>query len=181
MPVVGLVLPIRRALSRTLRDSLDMYHNVVHDSVVTVRRLSDLGFDFGESFIALLLVVIGVIVYYMVPLSFIFNELGMFFNIMTTILLGMVVGQTMVTQVFEHYLERGFVYLIMWGRDRILTNVVITNLSAHRPRNRKTAVMFTLCLGFVIFAAALFTLQSRSIPNNLEWAYGADIVRPPTA
>ena len=51
------------------------------------------------------------------------------------------------------------------------------NLYAHRPRNQKTAAMFTLCVGFVIFAATMFVLQANSIPQNLEWNAGSDIVR----
>ena len=61
--------------------------------------------------------------------------------------------------------------------DRILAHIVVKNLYAHRPRNQKTAAMFTLCVGFVIFAATMFVLQAQSIPENLEWAAGADIVR----
>lgn len=35
--------------------------------------------------------------------------------------------------------------------------------------------MFTLCLGYVIFTATMFSLQSSSFSQNLEWIYGADI------
>jgi len=37
-------------------------------------------------------------------------------------------------------------------------------------------MMFTLCIGFVIFAAVMFQQQADSIPQNLEWVAGADVV-----
>ena len=36
MPVVANILPIQRALGRTLRDSLDVYHHVASDVSVRV-------------------------------------------------------------------------------------------------------------------------------------------------
>lgn len=35
--------------------------------------------------------------------------------------------------------------------------------------------MFTLCLGYLIFAATMFRLQSNSLSETLEWTSGADI------
>jgi hypothetical protein len=88
MPLAGVVLPIRRALSQTLRDALDVYHNVVNDTVVRIRRLENVGASLTETFIAILLVVIGFVVYYLVPLAFIFNNIAFFFRVLTVILLG---------------------------------------------------------------------------------------------
>jgi len=176
LPILGMLLPIRRALSRTLRDALDVYHNVAYDSVVKIQRLENLGVSVTETMIAILLVVLGFIVFYLVPLSFLFNKITMFLNILTVILLGMVIGQVLLTQAFDFALEKLFVYLIMWGPDRKLIHIVTKNLAGHRNRNKKTAIMFTLCLGFVVFAATMFVLQAKSIPQNLQWAVGADVV-----
>ena len=210
MPILGVILPIRRALSQTLRDSLDVYHNTVYDSIIRVQRLENIGVSVTTSIVSIILVVVGFVVYYLVPLSFIFNNITFFFRILTLILLGtsararasrrdqtarasahdvgactrgawansgMVIGQVLITQSFELYLEHGLVWLLIWGRDRILAHIVIKNLHAHRPRNQKTAIMFTLCVGFVIFAGTMFVLQAESIPENLAWLAGADVVR----
>ena len=39
IPILANIVPISRALSRTLRDSLDVYHNVVSETVVTVMKV----------------------------------------------------------------------------------------------------------------------------------------------
>ncbi len=139
MPLAGMMLPIRRALTQTLRDALDVYHNIVYDSIVRIQRLESLGVSLTETVVAVVLVSIGFLVYYLAPLSFIYNNLSMFLNILTTILLGlrrpwrrpwrrrsdlaaapaaMVVGQVLVSQVLDVYLEKLIVLGIMWGRDR---------------------------------------------------------------
>jgi hypothetical protein len=47
---------------------------------------------------------------------------------------------------------------------------------AHSDRNKETGIMFTLCLGFIIFAGAMLALQGRSLADNLKVFIGADVV-----
>lgn len=43
MPIVSNILPIKKALSKALRDSLDLFHRVVNDLLVTVEKLERMG------------------------------------------------------------------------------------------------------------------------------------------
>ena len=43
MPLLSNILPIMRALSKTLRDSLDLYHRVVDEITISVVKLEKLG------------------------------------------------------------------------------------------------------------------------------------------
>ncbi|KAJ3372407.1 hypothetical protein GGF31_001848 [Allomyces arbusculus] len=177
LPLVGMLVPIRRALTQTLRDALDIYHHVVFDSIVTIKRLTDLGINIGETILALLLVGVGFMVYYMVPVAFIFNDTGLLFRILTIILLGMVVGQTLVAQVLQHVLEMAVMaIMVVAAGDKVILGVVAKNLASHLKRNQKTALMFTLCLAYIIFAAVMFQLQANTLAQTLEWTYGADLV-----
>ena len=80
-------VPIRRALSKTIRDALDIYHNIVFDTTLQIRKLENIGLSLTETIISVLLVVGGFLVYYLIPLSFIYGRLDLFFRIMTVILL----------------------------------------------------------------------------------------------
>ena len=40
--------------------------------------------------------------------------------------------------------------------DRVLYDVGIKNLNSHKNRNIKTAIMFGLCLAFLVFAGSIF-------------------------
>ena len=126
--------------------------------------------------VALLLIILGIIVYYVVPLTYTFQDLGVFMRIFSVILLAMILGQVLLTQGLDFLMEQFFVSCLMWGSDKKLRFLVHKNLSGHRGRNKKTATVFTLCLGFVIFAATVFTLQASSITLSLQWTNGADVV-----
>ncbi len=79
---------MRRALTKTLRDALDIYHKVVFDTYVIVKRLEDFGLSIQETILALFLISFGIMVYYVVPYAFLFRMLNIFFRVLTLILLG---------------------------------------------------------------------------------------------
>lgn len=45
LPLVANILPIKRALSKNLRESLDMYHRSVNELQVSIKRLEEMGFS----------------------------------------------------------------------------------------------------------------------------------------
>jgi len=87
----------------------------------------------------------------------------------------MILGETLLGQVINNILEKVCVSLIIWGSNKKLKIVVKKNLESHFSRNSKTSVMFSLCLAYIIFAAALFTLMGGSLSRQIEWSTGADI------
>lgn len=118
LPLVSNIAPIQRALSRTLRDSLDVYHQVFSETTVQMIKLENLGLDMWQIGLAIVLIVIGFVVYYLIPLAFTFNNLPLFFGILNGILLGMVLGAAAVASTLQPLLEKGALWLILWGPDR---------------------------------------------------------------
>jgi hypothetical protein len=45
LPLISNILPIKRALSKNLRESLDMYHRSVNELQVSIKRLEEMGFS----------------------------------------------------------------------------------------------------------------------------------------
>ena len=45
LPLVANLLPIKRALSKNLRESLDLYHRSVNEMSVQIKRLEEMGFS----------------------------------------------------------------------------------------------------------------------------------------
>lgn len=137
-------------MSRTLRDALDIYHQVQSEVTVRVIKLEKLGLSPWQTAASLLMIIMGFIVYYVIPYSFTFQNLTLFFGILTMILLGMLFGLSLIGQTLQPFLERLGVWLIVWGSDRRrLAPLVKKNLSAHSRRNIKTAIMFTTSLAFM--------------------------------
>ena len=63
----------------------------------------------------------------------------------------------------------------MRGSDAKLQDLVVKNMSSHREKTRKTALMFTSTLAFLVFAGAMFSLQAESIIGNLKNLLGSDL------
>jgi hypothetical protein len=176
MPIVANVGPISRALQRSLRDSLDKYHSENDAVKVTIIALAKVGLAPWQVVLAVLMIVMGFVVYYLMPYSFIFNDIPLFLFLLTIILLGMLLGLSLVAQVLQPSFERVMSWLYMWGGERRrLRPLVLKGLHAHRRRNRKTAVMFTTALAFIIFVGTSFSLQEHSIADNIELGVGAEI------
>ena len=175
MPIVANVVPIRRALSSQLREAIDLYHQTFSDVRVRVIYLAKLGLSTWQISLAVLMVLVGLTTYYIVPLAFITRNFGMFLGILNAVLLGMLLGLSMVAQTLQAVMERLVVWCVMWGADRKLATVVKKNLNGHENRNRKTAYMVSIAVAFLIFAGAMFALQSRSIQDTVRMFLGADI------
>jgi hypothetical protein len=72
-------------------------------------------------------------------------------------------------------LERLVARMIMRGDDAKLQDLVVKNMTSHRDKTRKTALMFTSTLAFLVFAGAMFSLQAESIIGNLKNLLGSDL------
>ena len=175
MPLVANIVPISRALSRTLRDSLDVYHHVVSEVTVRIIKLADLGLDLWQTALAVLMVVIGFVTFYVVPYAFIFVNYPLFLGILNGILLGMLLGLCIIAQAIQPMLERAVLRVMLSCCHRQLHTIVKKNLSGHRSRNSKTAQMFTICLAFIVFAGVMFALQANSLIDNVKSLLAADI------
>jgi len=150
MPLIALIGPIQSALSKTLRDALDLYHSSVNDTRVTFTKLANLGLSPVQTNASLLMVIFGFIIYYLIPYSFIFQQFALFFDIFVLILLGMLFGLSLLAMTIHGYVQKFSVNVIMWGKDRrVLKTLVTKNLWGHSRRNTKTAVLFTTCIAFM--------------------------------
>ncbi|CEM34393.1 unnamed protein product [Vitrella brassicaformis CCMP3155] len=178
MPVIANIVPIRRALSKTLRDALDIYHAVVSEIEVTIIKLHRLGLSPLQLLASSILVIAGFITYYLIPLSFVMRSFVFFFSILNIILMGMMLGLVMVAQVFQPLLQQAFCWLIVvpFRADASLYVLVVKNLQGHGKRNAKTGLMFTVALTFLVFAGAIFALQGNNLAANVKQATGADVV-----
>uniref|UniRef100_A0A6T6YUC0 ABC3 transporter permease C-terminal domain-containing protein n=1 Tax=Bicosoecida sp. CB-2014 TaxID=1486930 RepID=A0A6T6YUC0_9STRA len=176
MPAIANIIPVRRALSKTLRDALDMYHQTSNAVQVTMQRLADVGLSAPQIALSAMLVVIGFVTYTLLPLAFIFRDFSLFLSILNGILLGMVLGLSLVSQALQSALENGVLWSMLWGAERRMQTVVRRNLAGHRHRNRKTAYMISISVAFLLFGGTMFALQSTSIANTVQLIVGADVL-----
>lgn len=175
IPVIANYQPAKSIMTAALRDALSMYRHAASETTVTVMKLAELGLAPWQTLVGWLLVIGGFIVYYLVPLSFIFNQLSMFFILMNIILLGMLLGLCLITFTIQERVESFVLWFLLWGKDKCLTMLVKKNLSAHSDRNGKAFLMFTITSATIIFGGSLFTLLAISISDTVRVLNGADI------
>lgn len=175
MPIFSNIIPIIRALSKTLRDSLDLYHRVINIMAVRIMKLEKLGISFSQLINSLSLIIIGITTYYFAPLAFVRSDVALFLAIMNIVLIFLILGFTIFISLFQKMFEQFLLYTCLCGSDRKLRPLIQKNMKAHDNRNSKTALMFTICIAFLIFSGTGFNLQINVIENNLRLLIGSDI------
>jgi len=64
-------------------------------------KLAELGLSPGQVALAIMLIAIGLVTYYLLPLAFIFRDFSLFLGILNAILLGMLLGLSLITQTIQ--------------------------------------------------------------------------------
>jgi hypothetical protein len=161
-PMVAAVAPIRVALGKNLQDSLDPHRSKTKAVVFSIERAEDAKPDPTWLTVGFGLSIFGFLIYYLIPLALLSNNLTLFGNIFFVLLLGMLVGFVLLALNLEHLVERMVVWSCFWWDNRAIPAVVLKNLTAHRPRNRKTTLMFSLSLAFVIFINVAYRVEQQT-------------------
>jgi hypothetical protein len=98
-----------------------------------------------------LAVIYGISIYYFLPLSLLSFNFGMILRIFFFILLGMLLGLCLLAINFQRILEVALVYICLFYETTSMRKLVLKNLTAHKTRNKLTALIYALSLGFIIF------------------------------
>ena len=65
--------------------------------------------------------------------------------------------------------------LLTMPKDFRLRGIIYKSMETNRKRNTNTAIMFALCLSFLIFAGSAFELFGILITSGLEQSFGTDL------
>ena len=125
-----------------------------------------------------MLIFVGFGCYYLVPYALFKGKLTLMFMLLNLVLILVIIGMTFICVLLFEYLEQ----LMLWISintccrcDKRLKYVISKNMEAHRPRNSKTSLMFTLSIAFLIYSASSFTLISSLVVKTSEQIIGSDI------
>lgn len=178
VPLGSNYFPIKKAMAKTLRDSLNLYGRTVSDVTVRIIKLAQLGISPAQTIGALTLVVMGFLTYYLAPYSFIFQNIPLFFIILNIVMMMMVIGCTLVMNLVQPISERIMLKLLMlpMPKEKVLAPVINKNFDAHRKRNNKTSLMYSIALAFLIFSGTGFKLNSEVIAKTLMALSGSDLL-----
>ena len=94
---------------------------------------------------------IGITIYYLLPLSVLTFNLGLLFGIFFLILIGMIFGLALISINLQRIFELIVVYTILIYEKSSMKLLILKNLSAHRENNKLTTLIYSLTLGSIIF------------------------------
>ena len=176
IPLISSYLPIKKCLDDNLRETLAIFNKKIGDIVVSIIKLENLGVSPTTLIASISLIVIGMLTYYVAPLSFILSNMSLFLFIMIGILLTMILGLIILTQLLVPYLQKFILKIIMIisFKDRNLNLIVLKNLEGHKRRDQQVSIMFMVALGFVIFAGCTLNLVVDFVENLAKGLIGGD-------
>ena len=169
IPVFSSIIPIRRALSKNLTDSLNTQRSKQSGVLITFIDNTSKNLVpyvlFGSVSVAF-----GISVYYFLPLGLLSMNLGMILAIFFAILLGMMAGLTLLATNLQGILEVVLVYLFFFWERASMRALLRKNLGAHKQRNYLTSIIYALTLGCIIFllVTASLEIQTISAANEIQ-------------
>ena len=176
IPLISSYFPIKKCLDDNLRETLSIFNKKLGDVVVSMIKLENLGLSPSTLLSSLTLIVIGLLTYYVAPLSFLLLNVSLFLFIMIGILITMLLGIIILTQLLVPYLQKFILKIIMFlsCKDRKLHLIVVKNLEGHKRRDQQVSIMFIVALGFVIFAGCTLNLVIDFVESLAKGLIGGD-------
>lgn len=101
LPFLASTGPARQALSQILRESLDVSNRSFSKEVrINIMKLEKLGISMSQMVFSIILIVMGIITYYLAPSAFMYKDIGLFLVIMNSVLFLLIIGITTLVNVF---------------------------------------------------------------------------------
>eukprot|EP00760_Papus_ankaliazontas_P035632 PhM_4_TR7943/c0_g1_i1/m.53665 len=175
IPVLASIAPIMHVLETHLTSALDVTRSKATAVIVTIERMSS-SIAWDVVGIGAVLAVFGFMIYYLFPMSLLQSNLALLFYIFFGVLIGMLLGLVLLALNFQAVLERGITALCFFWEKRAIRKLIIKNLIAHRLRNRKTTLMYSLSLAFILFITVMFNIQIESFKFLTLRGYGSEVI-----
>ena len=174
-PVIAAIFPIRNILKKNIATSINTMLNKtsgVKIEIISLQKKEIISLIiFG-----LLTFIYGASIYYFLPLALISTNYGLIGLILLWILFGILLGFILLSQNIEHLLQKGLTYLLLFFTRSYTKLLILKNLAAHRIKNRKSSLMFSLSVGIFIMASVGFDIVLQSMKNMQLMQRGSEIL-----
>ena len=175
IPLLASIAPCFSVLSQSLPEALDTDRGRISAIQYKVSAFDSGYLNFTILLMGTAFTIFGFLLYTLFPVALLSFNISLLFFIFFAILLGMLAGLVLLSLNFERVVETFVSYLFLFWEESIVFTLIQKNLSAHRPRNRKTTLMYALSLGFIIFITVAFSIQLTSIEYQAMRTIGAGI------
>ncbi|KAG8347577.1 putative FtsX like permease family [Trypanosoma vivax] len=177
LPIVGSIVPIHLLMSQLLSESLNA--NRAHSTAVSF-KLSRGAYSTKQRFLIFLIgalfAILGASIFYFFPVGMLQWDLPLVFLIFFAVVVGMLTGMGILTLNLEHAVQTAVGSVCLFWENSAILQTVKKSLVTHRVRNRRTTLMYTLSLGFIIHASVSSALIMDAQRLRMLRNMGSDVV-----
>ncbi|KAA6373196.1 MAG: putative DUF214 family protein, partial [Streblomastix strix] len=173
--LIASIFPIRHALKQNLHDSVDCQHNKGSTVKITIERAEQLQKRWSLLISGALLVVLGGGIYILLPISLMSWNLSLMAFVLISILMMVLIGLVLLTVNFEFVFEKIVAYVFLIWETKVVKFIALKNLTAHRIRNRKTTLLFSITLSFITFLNVIASIAMSMLVDFNYNRYGGDL------
>jgi len=172
IPIISSYYPMKDALGKNLNLSLDQLRSKTNAVQITIEMDSQ-KFPWTRVVFAVLSVIFGVSLYIFLPLSMLTFNLGFLLSMFFMILIGIFLGLALLSLNFQYVVERFVTQLFFFWTSSSFRTIILKNLVAHKVRNRQTALMYSLSLGFIIFITVSLNQEINNVAYQIQAMRGS--------
>ena len=111
----------------------------------------------------ILCVTFGVTIYIILPAALLAENAALILQIFFFILVGLILGLTLLTANLRGFIEKFIVYLLLFWEKKSMRALLKKNLMAHKQTNKLTSIIYALTLGTVVFLCVALNLLIRFV------------------
>ncbi len=174
-PITASILPIRSILRKNIATSLNTSINKTSGMKIEIISLEKKEL-YNFIILGLITFLYGASIYYFLPLSLISINFSMLGGIFLWILFGILLGFVILSINIENILQKSLTKILLFFTNNYTKSLIIKNLTAHRIKNRKTSIMYSLSIGVFIMISVGLNLIIQSSQKDIIMETGSEIV-----
>ena len=174
-PIIAAIFPIRSILKKNIATSINTMLNKTSGVKIEIISLQKKEITSLIIF-GLLTFIYGASIYYFLPLALVSMNFGLIGIIFLWILFGILSGFILLSQNIENLLQKILTYLLLFFTRSYTKLLILKNLAAHRLKNKKSSLMFSLSVGIFILASVGFDIILQSTKNMKVMQNGSEIL-----
>ena len=173
-PILSTIFPIRNILRKNIAISLNTIINKTQGMKIEVISLQKKEMA-SLAIFGLITFIYGASIYYFLPLSLISENFGVIGGVFLWIILGILLGFVLLSRNVEHSFQKFLTNGLLFFTNSSTKLLILKNLAAHRLKNKKTSLMFSLSVGVFIMISVGFDLILQSNKNLILMKNGSEI------
>ena len=174
-PIIASIIPIRNILKKNIGNSLNSMINKTSGMQIQIMSVEKKEKN-NLILFGIIMFFYGASIYYFLPLSLISFNFGMLGSIFLFILFGILLGFVVISMNIENIFQKILTYIIFFFSKNFIKQLIIKNLTAHRLKNRKTSIMYTLSVGIFIMIGVGLDLIVESQKREKIMYMGNEII-----